>query len=93
MMAKPSVLLPEPLGPIRACTSPRWISRFTPRRIGLPSTATCKSVIFSDSVIVVPELQSQESSFQSFDAVGFRERFKLRLRSAASRLTAANRLA
>ena len=23
MMAKPSVLLPEPLGPIRACISPR----------------------------------------------------------------------
>ena len=39
MMAKPSVLLPEPLGPIRAWTSPRRIFRFTPRRIGLPADA------------------------------------------------------
>ena len=43
MMAFPSVLLPEPLGPISACVSPRLISRLTPLRIGLPSTATCKS--------------------------------------------------
>ena len=52
MMAKPSVLLPEPLGPIKACVSPRFISRLTPRRIGLPSTATCRSVILSVSVMV-----------------------------------------
>src|SRR5690242_21680412 len=51
MMAKPSVLLPEPFGPISACTSPRLISRFTPLRIGFSSTATCKSVIFKASVI------------------------------------------
>src|SRR4051812_24364844 len=50
-MANPSVLLPEPLGPIKACTSPRLISRFTPRRIGLPSTDTCRSVIFNISVM------------------------------------------
>ena len=51
MIAKPSVLLPEPFGPIRACVSPRRIVRFTPRRIGLPSTATCRFVIFSVSVM------------------------------------------
>ncbi len=31
------VLLPEPLGPISAWTSPRFTTRSTPRRIGLPS--------------------------------------------------------
>ena len=51
MMASPSVLLPEPFGPIRACVSPRLIVRFTPCRIGLPSTDTCRFVIFSVSVI------------------------------------------
>ena len=39
MMAKPSVLLPEPLGPIRAWISPRRISRLTPLRIGLLADA------------------------------------------------------
>src|SRR5262245_16772714 len=51
MMALPSVLLPEPFGPMRACVSPRRIVRFTPRKMGLSSTDTCRFVIFSVSVI------------------------------------------
>ena len=37
IMTLASVLLPEPLGPISACTSPFFTTRSTPRRIGLPS--------------------------------------------------------
>src|SRR4030095_16944811 len=36
-----SVLLPEPLGPITACTSPARTSRSMPRRISLPATPAC----------------------------------------------------
>ncbi len=46
MITPASVLLPEPFGPISACVSPRRIVRFTPLRIGLPSTATCRFLIF-----------------------------------------------
>src|SRR5262245_43056418 len=45
MMASPSVLLPDPLGPISACVSPWRIVRFTPRKIGFSSTETCKFLI------------------------------------------------
>src|SRR6187431_2623853 len=56
MIALPSVLLPEPFGPMSACTSPRLITRFTPRRIGLPSTETWRFEIFSVSVITSLQL-------------------------------------
>ena len=36
-----SVLLPEPFGPISACTSPPFTTRSTPFKISLPSTLTC----------------------------------------------------
>src|SRR2546428_11089845 len=45
MIVSASVLLPEPLGPMIACTSPARTTRSMPRRIGLPSTATCRSLI------------------------------------------------
>ena len=51
MMANPSVLLPEPLGPIRAWISPRRIERLTPFKIGLPATWTCKSLIAKTSLM------------------------------------------
>ena len=51
MMAKPSVLFPEPLGPIKAWTSPRRIERLTPFKIGLPATWTCKSLIAKTSLM------------------------------------------
>ena len=53
MMTKPSVLLPLPLGPIRAWVSPFLMVKLTPFKMGVPSTATCRSVIFSVSVIGV----------------------------------------
>src|SRR5437660_1235360 len=40
-----SVLLPEPFGPMTACTSPRFKPSEIPRRISRPSTATCRSLI------------------------------------------------
>src|ERR671910_3469465 len=33
-----SVDLPDPFGPMTACTSPEWIVRSMPRRISLPET-------------------------------------------------------
>ena len=45
MMASPSVLLPEPFGPIKACVSPCRIAKLTPCRIGLPSTDTWRFLI------------------------------------------------
>ncbi len=44
---KARVLLPDPLGPIRACTSPWFIVRSTPFRISFPSTETWRSRISS----------------------------------------------
>src|SRR4051812_10856965 len=37
-----SVDLPEPLGPMSACTSPDATSRSTPRRISMPATDACR---------------------------------------------------
>src|SRR5690242_8480685 len=48
-----SVLLPEPFGPMTACTSPRLRPSETPRRISRPSTATCRSLI-SKSANLLP---------------------------------------
>jgi hypothetical protein len=44
-----SVLLPEPFGPMIAWISPSLISRFTPFRISVPSSATsaCRLTILS----------------------------------------------
>ena len=44
-----SVDLPEPLGPMMACTSPALTSRSIPRRISLPSTEACKLCTFNIS--------------------------------------------
>ena len=45
MSACESVDLPDPFGPISACTSPERTSRSTPRRISCPATLTCRSRI------------------------------------------------
>src|SRR5713226_4152467 len=45
MIVSASVLLPEPLGPMIAWTSPERMTRSIPLRISLPSTVTCRSVI------------------------------------------------
>src|SRR6185295_5318714 len=43
-----SVLLPEPLGPIIAWTSPALTVRSMPRRISLPSTLACRFLMTSN---------------------------------------------
>src|SRR2546428_8029209 len=45
MIVSASVLLPEPFGPMIACTSPLFTARSIPFRIGLPSTVTWRSLI------------------------------------------------
>src|SRR5436309_2887385 len=45
MIASESVLLPEPFGPMIACTEPLWTTRSIPFRIVLPSTLTTRSLI------------------------------------------------
>src|SRR5207253_8046542 len=46
MIASESVLLPEPFGPIIACTEPVSTTRSIPLRIVLPSTLTTRSLIW-----------------------------------------------
>src|SRR6266568_5247029 len=45
--------LPEPFGPITACTSPLLMERVTPLRIGLPSTLACRSRISKSANLVI----------------------------------------
>src|SRR5438128_6194270 len=45
MTVSASVLLPEPFGPMIACTSPLRTTRSIPLRISLPSTVTWRSVM------------------------------------------------
>src|SRR5437867_7181458 len=47
MIASESVLLPEPFGPMIACTEPLSTTRSIPFRIVLPSTLTTRSLISS----------------------------------------------
>src|SRR5262245_52976170 len=49
MIALARVDLPEPFGPIRACTLPFSTSRSRPRRISLPSALTCRLRISSSA--------------------------------------------
>ena len=53
---KASVLLPEPLGPMMACTSPEGTARERPLTISLPSTATCRSSILKTApfLLILP---------------------------------------
>src|SRR5579859_1926691 len=48
-----SVDLPDPFGPITACTSPLLMDRVTPLRIGLPSTLACRSRISKSANFVI----------------------------------------
>src|SRR5438067_6253608 len=48
-----SVDLPEPFGPITACTSPLLMARVTPLRMGLPSTLACRSRISKSANFVI----------------------------------------
>src|SRR3984893_3775922 len=48
-----SVLLPEPFGPITACTSPLLTESDTPLRISRPSTLTRRSLIWKSAIPLV----------------------------------------
>src|SRR6266705_1124277 len=48
-----SVLFPEPLGPMIACTSPSFTARSTPRRISRPSTLAWRFLISSNTLSVI----------------------------------------
>src|SRR5689334_17078866 len=50
MIALASVDLPEPLGPIRACTSPERTDRSSPLRICLSPAATWRFLISSSGI-------------------------------------------
>src|SRR5438270_2485327 len=48
-----SVLLPDPFGPITACTSPLLTASETPLRISRPSTLTRRSLISKSAIASV----------------------------------------
>src|SRR5688572_29423648 len=50
-----SVLFPDPLGPITACTSPSLTVRSTPRRISFPAIDALRFLI-SNTVFLIREL-------------------------------------
>ena len=86
-MIDASVDFPEPFGPMIAWTSPFGTSRLTPRRIGLPSTDTWRSVTFKiGSLAIVRFLDSNEHiAVLDLDRVGLhvlRRRKRLHLTGA-----------
>src|SRR5437762_6067091 len=54
MIASESVLLPEPFGPMIACTEPLSTTRSIPLRIVLPSTLTTRSLISRLDIHTLP---------------------------------------
>src|SRR5919198_1853664 len=81
MSAFASVLLPEPLGPMTAWTSPLFRPRETPLRISRPSTATRRSAI-SKSAIHFPFQVPRRPA----PPRGRRQRLRLLSRSALLRV-------
>src|SRR5881296_652564 len=62
MIASESVLLPDPLGPMIACTEPLSTTRSMPLRICLPSTLTTRSRISSLDTGALPRGRLRELS-------------------------------
>src|SRR6516162_2064917 len=61
-----SVLLPEPFGPMIACTSPGFTKRSIPRRISRPSASrACRLRISSIGAAVVITLPSTDAAFEA----------------------------
>src|SRR5207249_925625 len=60
MIASDSVLLPDPLGPMIACTEPLSTTRSMPLRICLPSTLTTRSRISSLDMGALPRCRLRE---------------------------------
>src|SRR5450755_2318409 len=58
------VLLPEPFGPMMACTSPAFTVRLTPFSISLPATRAVKSEI-SSKIVLSSSPASADGSFQA----------------------------
>ena len=58
-----SVDLPEPFGPMMACTSPAFTSRSMPRRISLPSTEACR--FFTLNIFSLPVFHIFQSPGES----------------------------
>src|SRR6266536_3230256 len=65
-MARASVLLPEPLGPMMACTSPVLTVRLMPRRISFPPPRTCRFLI-SSIVLSYRPFQADTQQLLCFD--------------------------
>src|SRR5947207_5906744 len=60
MIARESVLLPEPFGPMIACTEPLSTTRSIPLRIVLPSTLTTRSLISRLDIHTLPRRRCRD---------------------------------
>src|SRR6516225_11913371 len=61
-----SVLLPEPFGPMIACTSPPFTERSMPCRISRPSAScACKSLFSSIGTTAVMAPPSADAAFEA----------------------------
>src|SRR5580700_2806846 len=59
-----SVLLPEPLGPMIACTSPAPITKSMPFRISRPATLACRFLISSNDMVSLSDTSFETDSQQ-----------------------------
>src|SRR5438309_4704564 len=72
MIASESVLLPEPFGPMIACTEPLSTTRSIPLRIVLPSTLTTRSLISRLDIHTLPR-RGRRKLRESHAVEGFRD--------------------
>ena len=80
-----SVDLPDPLGPITACTSPERTTRSTPRRISLPATSTRKPSMASSVAFIAPPVRRRHRcAARRWAPAGWREGWRAHRRSARS---------
>src|SRR5258708_3843754 len=56
-----SVDLPEPFGPMMACTSPLFTVSDSPWRISRSSTRTCRFLTSSNDILIFPKSSSNRS--------------------------------
>src|ERR1022692_1205422 len=59
-----SVLLPEPLGPMMACTSPAFRTKSMPLRISRPATLACRFLISSNDIVSLSDASFETDSKQ-----------------------------
>src|ERR1017187_1524561 len=65
-----SVLLPEPLGPMIACTSPGLMVRSIPRRISRSPTLACRFLISSSDMLLSQKVRKNHGSIFFLTASG-----------------------